>query len=1011
MKNKLILFSGLCALSACFVFPACGVFEDTPEHVFEEHGATASTCLERGHELYYSCTDCDKIFDKDHKEIESIPYIDLGSHNWVEVAQSEYAKDPATCEDNETYYKSCSVCLVKGTESFEKANSALGHAMKEEWDADVTSHWHSCTNVGCDYVENVGAHVDNEENTSCQICGKEYAVVSWTGFENKTYNGTTFTLPVAKVTIGGVETPLEVVEKDGKEFKNAGTYTFVASSSNSEWIMRGEEKTVTVEKASLTLSGLDTKLSALTTAQTLKCDGVMPESDIVEALALAGIDKDKVSIDLTYSTSEDGTYRSLSEIGSLSAITETYWVKASITETDNYSSAETKASVKVFHAPTWDKTGATKDVKSCKCGDQSQYEEFVKVLTAGTERQDVVVGNDAKISLPGVSAYDSIVSIKCGTTSLGDSISALNIPAPSATFAHGEKDLTVVVTTADGEEHTVSKVPVLLITKVLTSAQELKEAVSMIKLPGESAFPTARGIGAYYVLGNDITSTTWTYTIAGVTKNLFHSSITEVGADLGFLGTLDGRGHTIDGGSTVDTTHGLFGGLGQGSVVKNINFTGVIYDGVEYHCILATKIYGATIENVNVTLASCGPKVEAHNVGLLACTVTGGNSVFKNVTIHAECGEIYTALGSYGNTGTSSFSNVKLYAKSFTKISALYPVSTTNDGSFKFIDTDEISVGAGLKAERKIIDLSTSPTICSIDGIDGLGELDYVVYNGKIINDGYAFANGTLTLPLPEKVGEYTCVLVDKNGKAATVEFVVATKILTSALEIKQYCAQIFDSGSATAVTTFKGKDCYYVLGNDIDNPTWVYAKTGATVSIYHSTAAGDTSLNSFASLKAGTVGFVGTFDGNGYSIKGGTSEGSTWGIFGNLGSGAVVKNLNIENLKYTGKANEQIFACSMVGATLENINISLTSDSSSVSGANPGGLLAGRWWYYSTLRNVTIHAENVALDSLLGVGASCDKGDATYENVTVYAKSLDKVHGQTASLGWPKSGFTLIVG
>lgn len=103
-----------------------------------------------------------------------------------------------------------------------------------------------------------------------------------------------------------------------------------------------------------------------------------------------------------------------------------------------------------------------------------------------------------------------------------------------------------------------------------------------------------------------------------------------------------------------------------------------------------------------------------------------------------------------------------------------------------------------------------------------------------------------------------------------------------------------------------------YALKNDIDASGLVDA---AGESTYNTIGSGDTA-------------FTGTFDGNGHTIVGLQAKG---GIFGKLGKGAVVKNINIASSVFTGKA-----AGDSVGA---------------VAAENNGGEISGISGYGNTVK------------------------------------------------------------
>lgn len=96
-----------------------------------------------------------------------------------------------------------------------------------------------------------------------------------------------------------------------------------------------------------------------------------------------------------------------------------------------------------------------------------------------------------------------------------------------------------------------------------------------------------------------------------------------------------------------------------------------------------------------------------------------------------------------------------------------------------------------------------------------------------------------------------------------------------------------------------------YVLKNDIDASGLV-------------NAAGKSTYNT---IGGGTTAFTGTFDGNGHAIVGLQANG---GLFGKLGSGAVVKNINIVSSVFTGQntgANVGAVAAENNGGEISNIS------------------------------------------------------------------------------------------
>ena len=112
-----------------------------------------------------------------------------------------------------------------------------------------------------------------------------------------------------------------------------------------------------------------------------------------------------------------------------------------------------------------------------------------------------------------------------------------------------------------------------------------------------------------------------------------------------------------------------------------------------------------------------------------------------------------------------------------------------------------------------------------------------------------------------------------------------------------------------------------YVLKNDIDASGLVDA---AGKSTYNTIGGGDTA-------------FSGTFDGNGHTIVGLQANG---GLFGKLGSRAVVKNMNIASSVFTGKEGDSVGAVAAENNGGKISGISGYGNTVKGNGGNIGGLV-----------------------------------------------------------------------
>ena len=154
----------------------CGVAKDVENH----EGGTA-TCIKKA-----ECSKC-------HAE-----YGDYAAHKYVEKVDDKYLKDAATCTKPAVYYKSCSVCGEKGTETFEygdlapHANVKLVNVKAATEEEEGYTGDEKC--LDCDKVIKTGHNIaklvhepkkveakaataaseGNKEHYYCENCGKYY---------------------------------------------------------------------------------------------------------------------------------------------------------------------------------------------------------------------------------------------------------------------------------------------------------------------------------------------------------------------------------------------------------------------------------------------------------------------------------------------------------------------------------------------------------------------------------------------------------------------------------------------------------------------------------------------------------------------------------------------------------------------------------------------------------------------------------------------------------------------
>ena len=251
----------------------------------------------------------------------------------------------------------------------------------------------------------------------------------------------------------------------------------------------------------------------------------------------------------------------------------------------------------------------------------------------------------------------TVTSILCDGENLGTDLSNLDLTAFKTNYAkHGEK--TVVVNGVKDNSKIKINVPVTLVTKMIGSVEDLRD---ITQNPTDS---TTKSVFGYYKLSENLDCTAapdW----AGF-SNSNPNGFSWPNANNGFRGTLDGNGKTITG---FAHNQGLFFVLGNGAVIKNVDFVSTRWSGSNDR-LFGIASYGATFENVNIVMRSeDGSKVPSvHLLFAEACQ----NNLFKNVTlkVYSDDGSTLAGLSTvFGKNFTgNTCKGVKIYCASITEL-------------------------------------------------------------------------------------------------------------------------------------------------------------------------------------------------------------------------------------------------------------------------------------------------------------------------------------------------------
>lgn len=252
----------------------------------------------------------------------------------------------------------------------------------------------------------------------------------------------------------------------------------------------------------------------------------------------------------------------------------------------------------------------------------------------------------------------TVTSILCDGENLGTDLSNLDLTAFKTNYAkHGEK--TVVVNGVKDNSKIKINVPVTLVTKMIGSVEDLRD---ITQNPTDS---TTKSVFGYYKLSENLDCTAapdW----AGF-SNSNPNGFSWPNANNGFRGTLDGNGKTITG---FAHNQGLFFVLGNGAVIKNVDFVSTRWSGSNDR-LFGIASYGAKYENVTIIMKSSDNKGIIPTVHLLFAESCKDNT-FTNVSVKVysddgiTLGDVTTVFGK--NFTGNTCKGVKIYCASITEL-------------------------------------------------------------------------------------------------------------------------------------------------------------------------------------------------------------------------------------------------------------------------------------------------------------------------------------------------------
>ncbi len=827
-------------------------------------------------------------------------------------------------------------------------------------------------NAGTYIVKASVAATDNydaaEQTTTFVIAKAAAQVTAPTAKTDLTYNGEAQTLVNAGSATGAsIEYKLGA---DGEWTQtlptatNAGEYkVYYKFTAEDNYTVDETESqlTVTIAKAQ---DGIDFSIEGVE----VHCGESVPE---LTATSTSGN-----TVTFTYSL--DGTNfvskSVLEESGFAFEDGKTYYVKASVAESDNYLAATVTKSITATHKfETTESNGIT--TVACACGTKN---------VSGTLATKQTIDLDATVADGNVSAKggvldltaigfdgNSMVNLTIGETALRSAIATDGIVALDGVLPlgiYGEQSINVGFTYGKASYNVT--INALVVTKTIKTADDYANWITIAKAceEGEKLW------GGYFRLGNDISATNMVVFTRGETDG------TE-----GFKGVFDGCGYAIDGLTrTAVYTDAFVTTMTAEGVLKNIAFTAVRIVGegsflcsggkgtienvfVQYAAISQGDAGGnnATITNMQKGCALRNIFVDASNA-----VISGNGANFRILTNNVADGfggvfgvcpsENYTPSQAIGNRG-NNYSAIA-YFVSFAELKANTETKATIDG---WNGNGFWTVNGGIPAPAKLVvtelnlgkqDINLDILVnndnvalndnnveidCTAVGF-AFGEIASATMEGATLDvSKFAFENGKLTFARSAfgyNYGAKQIVVTDVDGKTITIEATLVSKVLMNAAD---YSNWIKIANACEAENQILGG--YFKLGANITSETMV----------------------TFVRYDVdGKYGFKGVFDGCGYAIDGLTATGNAF--ISCMTKDGVLRNIAFTNAKIAGKSN---FLCSGGLGTIENVYVQYVSIA---AGSDNNGTIFNNCRdeknVVGVIKNVFVDASNAVIS---GTGSS----------------------------------------
>ena len=761
--------------------------------------------------------------------------------------------------------------------------------------------------------------VDTEQQLTVTIAKADAQVTAPTAKTGLKYNGESQALIVAGSAIGAtIEYKLGDAEwsTDIPTATDAGEYTVIykiiaAANYN---VVDGENKfTITIAKIA---DSIDFSLDKVT----VRCGDSVPELTATSASGKA----------VTFTYSDNGNdYYTKEQLADFAFIYgTTYYVKAAVADSTNYTGTEKVLTITPQHNITVSESDGLQTA-ACKCGKKDvtgtlgtkQTIDLVATVDNGNGK-----ATDGKLDLTTI-GYNGNAEV---TLTVGETTYRAAAQNGVVTLAdvlplgiYGEKAFGISVT--DKNERYNVTINALVVTMTITTSDQYANWITIAKACEQSATLW----GGYFRLGANITATSMI---------MFNRGKTD-GSE-GFKGVFDGCGYVVDGLNRSSWDSNAFvTTMTEIGVLKNIAFTNVKITGegnfltsggkgtienvyVQYKEISAGSQYNGTIANFKDGCAMRNVFVDASKAN-----VVGSGSKFRILTsgtasgfggVFGVCPSVnYNPEQSIGDRDNNyaaiayfaNFDELKVNAQTQEVLSGWnnngfwivndgipapekYVVNRIDLGA-KDIDLDILVDNDTVKLNDNALEID-----CMAVGFT-FGNVASVTMEGNALDaSGFTFANGKLIVARSAfgfNYGARMIVVTDDSGKTITIAATLISKVLKNAAD---YANWIKIANACETENQILGG--YFKLGANITSATMVTFERWDV---------------------DGAYGFKGIFDGCGYAIDGLTATGNAF--ISCMTKDGVLRNIAFTNAKIAGESN---FLCSGGLGTIENVYVQYVS-------------------------------------------------------------------------------------